>query len=225
MAVANISISRVSGVGVLWKTRVCVGAESSTFTSWGSALPLSVTICSIYPLERALQLPGGVRSFRWGCSDNGVPLRVWVQRALSPLLRAAMPLGDAPGHFCLRDQRHGLKWNHHLQTIFQAAITMRRRPEVWRRSPDGTSPRQPTLAGSAVFKCWFLPLFGKEKCLCRDRSRSCMARWCYNYFTTSCSAAGGDFAYRDLFPDSDVPGQQTDCMAGAALVAAGWMPP
>lgn len=78
VAVAGICIQRASGVGTSWKTRVCADAESSTFTSQGSALPLSVTVRRVYPFEWALWLPGGLGGFGWDYPGNGVPPRAWA---------------------------------------------------------------------------------------------------------------------------------------------------
>lgn len=63
VAVVGICILRASGVGILWKTRVCVDAVSGTFILWGSALPLSIAVRCLYPFKWALRLPGGLRGF------------------------------------------------------------------------------------------------------------------------------------------------------------------
>lgn len=102
VAVAGICISRASGVGALWKTRVCVDAERGTFRSQGSALPLSIPTHSVYPFNWAPWLPRALRRFQWDKAGTSAP--PCVRAAVWPQLAATVPPGDAPGHFCPRDQ-------------------------------------------------------------------------------------------------------------------------
>lgn len=81
---------RVRGVGALWTIRVCVGAESSIFTSWGSAPPLSMAVRCLNPLLEDSGGFSGTIQVMMHLGERG------LQRALSPLLRDVVPLEMLP---------------------------------------------------------------------------------------------------------------------------------